>query len=198
MLAARIPFAAASGVLASVALFFGLWQLVGVSMGAFERATVVRPEFTRQIVDTPIEPTRPDKPKRTPPPVNPTAPRTGIERGDPSTTLARYTRVDVARPSRTKMTMGVDRDITPLVRINPDYPPSAQTNSIEGWVRVQFTVTAAGTVRDAIVVASEPRSVFDAAALEAVARWRYNPRIEAGEAVERVGLQTLFRFELPD
>ena len=61
---------------------------------------------------------------------------------------------------------------------------------------MQFSVTAIGTVRDAVVVASEPGTVFDEAALKAIARWRYNPRVENGEAVERVGLQTIIRFEL--
>ena len=53
-----------------------------------------------------------------------------------------------------------------------------------------------GTVRDAVVVASEPGTIFDDAALKAIARWRYNPRVESGEAVERVGLQTIIRFKL--
>jgi protein TonB len=63
---------------------------------------------------------------------------------------------------------------------------------------VQFSVTAAGTVRDAAVVASEPGTLFDEAALKAIARWRYNPRVVDGMAVERVGLQTVIRFELED
>ena len=45
-------------------------------------------------------------------------------------------------------------------------------------MRVQFSVTAVGTVRDAVVVASEPGTIFDDAALKAIARWRYNPRVE--------------------
>jgi protein TonB len=65
-------------------------------------------------------------------------------------------------------------------------------------VQVRFAVTPTGAVRDAAVVASEPGTVFDQAALAAVARWRYNPRVEAGVAVERVGLETLLRFTLDD
>ncbi|MGH8246953.1 MAG: energy transducer TonB, partial [Gammaproteobacteria bacterium] len=61
---------------------------------------------------------------------------------------------------------------------------------------VQFTITAAGTVKDAKVVASDPKNIFDDAALRAIARWRYNPKILDGAAVERVGVQTKITFQL--
>jgi protein TonB len=80
--------------------------------------------------------------------------------------------------------------------VAPDYPARAQTQGVEGWVQIQFAVTAAGTVRDPVVVAAAPRGVFEDAALKAIVRWRYNPRIDGGVAVERVGLQTVIRFEL--
>jgi protein TonB len=94
------------------------------------------------------------------------------------------------------MSAGSDRDVIPLVRINPDYPPRALSRGLEGWVQVQFTITATGTVKDAIVVTAEPRNIFDDAALKAIARWRYNPKVENGTAVERVGVQTIIRFQL--
>jgi protein TonB len=93
-------------------------------------------------------------------------------------------------------TVGIDRDALPVVRIDPDYPPRALRGEIEGWVEVQFSVTSSGAVRDIVVVDSSPKNVFDAAALEAVARWRYNPKVEDGIPVERIGLRTLIRFEL--
>ena len=46
------------------------------------------------------------------------------------------------------------------------------------------------------VVDSEPGTTFDQNSLKAIAGWRYNPRVENGEAVERVDLQTIIRFEL--
>ena len=49
---------------------------------------------------------------------------------------------------------------------------------------------------DVTVVESEPGTTFDDAAAKAVARWRYNPRIDAGVAVERVGVETIIRFAL--
>ena len=53
-----------------------------------------------------------------------------------------------------------------------------------------------GTVKDPIVVDAMPKSVFDDAALKAIARWRYNPKVENGVAVERVGVQTRIVFQL--
>jgi outer membrane biosynthesis protein TonB len=41
-----------------------------------------------------------------------------------------------------------------------------------------------------------PQNIFNDAALKAIARWRYNPKVENGVAVERVGVQTIIRFQL--
>jgi protein TonB len=100
--------------------------------------------------------------------------------------------VDIGR--RGPPQMGQDRDVIPLVRIPPEYPP--HSGNTEGWVKVQFSITETGSVRDAFVVDANPTGVFDAAALKAIARWRYSPKIEGGVAVERVGVQTIIRFEL--
>jgi outer membrane biosynthesis protein TonB len=40
--------------------------------------------------------------------------------------------------------------------------------------------------------------LFDEAALRSIARWRYNPKIEGGVAVERIGVQTVIRFMLEE
>jgi protein TonB len=92
--------------------------------------------------------------------------------------------------------IGQDRDVIPLVRVPPEYPAIESTRGTEGWVQVQFSITATGSVHDAFVVDASPKGVFDAAALKAIGRWRYNPKIESGVAVERVGWQTVIRFQL--
>jgi protein TonB len=94
------------------------------------------------------------------------------------------------------LTLGQDREAIPYFRAPPEYPPAAQTKGVEGWVQVQFSISAAGTVKDAFVVDASPRGTFEDAALKAIARWRYQPKIDGGVAVERVGLQTIIRFEL--
>jgi protein TonB len=91
---------------------------------------------------------------------------------------------------------GTDRDVVPLVRIEPEYPMRARQRGIEGWVQVRFNINKAGSVTDALVVASQPPKVFDRVAIQAVLKWKYNPKIQNGVAVERKGLQMLFPFEM--
>ena len=66
----------------------------------------------------------------------------------------------------------------------PDYPPDAVRKHTEGWVEVEFTVQPDGSVANATVVNSNPARVFNAAALSAVGRWTFKPRMENGKAVE--------------
>jgi protein TonB len=97
---------------------------------------------------------------------------------------------DVAAPA------GVERrDLEQVVRIEPVYPPEAFRNGVGGWVDVDFTVTERGTTRDIRVVASDPRAVFDEAAIAAVAQWQYRPRVVNGRAVPQRSSVTL-RFEV--
>lgn len=85
--------------------------------------------------------------------------------------------------------------IIPLVRIKPIYPVRAANRRIEGWVKIEFTITKEGTVKDAIVVASQPESIFNRAALKAIKRWKFKPHIIAGDAYEQRAVQTL-KFNL--
>ncbi len=89
-----------------------------------------------------------------------------------------------------------DGDILPLVRIEPRYPARALQREIEGWVLLEFSISPAGTVVNPFVVDSEPPRTFDRAALRAVSRWKYKPKVEDGVAVMRHGVQIVLTFEL--
>jgi protein TonB len=72
-----------------------------------------------------------------------------------------------------------------LVRaVQPDYPPDAYRSRSQGWVEVEFTVTPDGAVSNAQVVSAEPPRIFNSAALNAVKRWTFKPKLENGKAVE--------------
>ncbi len=89
-----------------------------------------------------------------------------------------------------------DTDVVPIVRVQPQYPLRASERGIEGWVELQFTISKAGTVKDPLVTNSYPSSIFDRAALKAIRKWKYNPKIEDGDPVERPGVRVRLKFEL--
>jgi len=90
---------------------------------------------------------------------------------------------------------GLDRDSVPLVRIDPQYPPQAQQRRLEGWVHIRFTISGAGTVKNAKIVKSSDL-VFESAALRAVEQWKYQPQMEGGKPVERGEVEVIIRFDL--
>ena len=92
---------------------------------------------------------------------------------------------------------GSDRDVVPLVRVEPQYPVSAKQKGIEGWVELMYTITKLGTVTDIIVTAANAGTIFNRAAIQAVSKWKYNPKIENGVAVERPRVRQRIRFQLP-
>ena len=89
-----------------------------------------------------------------------------------------------------------DSDVVPVVRVNPQYPIRAAERGIEGWVELEFTITASGTVKNAVVTAARPARIFDSEALRAIGKWRYNPKIVDGKPVERKGVRVRLRFRL--
>jgi protein TonB len=78
----------------------------------------------------------------------------------------------------------------------PTYPEGAKARGVEGWVEVEYTVTAEGTVDDVRVVDASPAGVFDAAALAAVRTWRYRPLREDGRPVDTPGVRSRLDFRL--
>jgi len=89
-----------------------------------------------------------------------------------------------------------DSDVVPIVRVNPQYPLRASERGIEGWVEVEFTISKTGTVKNPRVLNSYPSSIFDREALKAIRKWKYNPKIEDGQPVERPGVKVRLKFDL--
>ncbi len=199
MLALRLPFAASSGALVTLAVFSLLWHFVSVPFDVGKPLPSSKIDWTRTRIETPIEVKRQEKTERPEPPQIPDPPRTGGRTAIDPPTIYTKTSFEPVRLTRTASgPMRPDGDVIPVVRPPPEYPPRPLADGTEGWVQVRFTITTIGTVKDAVVVAAEPKTVFDNAALKAIGRWRYNPKVENGVAVERVGLQTIIRFEIDE
>jgi protein TonB len=89
-------------------------------------------------------------------------------------------------------------EAVPLVRVNPLYPPRAQSRGVEGWVLLRFTITPQGTTKDIEVLDADPKGYFERAAKDAVRKYKYKPRIVDGTAVDWPGVQLVISFEIEE
>ncbi|CAG7856207.1 hypothetical protein MCAMS1_00609 [biofilm metagenome] len=86
---------------------------------------------------------------------------------------------------------GANSGVALIARVNPVYPARATSRHIEGWVKIEFTVTPSGTVSSPSVVSASPPGIFDSAALDAIRKWKFKPRMVNGQAVTQRAVQTV-------
>ena len=91
---------------------------------------------------------------------------------------------------------GRDGDASPIVRIDPKYPPQAARDGKEGWVRLSFTITELGGVEEVEVIDAQPKRIFNKAAKRALKKWRYKPKIVDGKPQRRPGLTVQLDFTM--
>jgi periplasmic protein TonB len=89
-----------------------------------------------------------------------------------------------------------DGEYLPIVKIAPVYPAAAQSRGIEGYCIVEYTVTTAGTTRDAKVVEADPPGIFNKVSITAALKFKYRPKVVDGEPIEVPGVRNIFRYEL--
>ncbi len=88
----------------------------------------------------------------------------------------------------------VDGDALALVRVLPHYPARALQRGIEGWVLLEFSINTLGQPLAPRVIESEPKGIFEAAAITAVKRWKYRPSNTKNPPLIRQRI----RFQLAD
>jgi periplasmic protein TonB len=79
----------------------------------------------------------------------------------------------------------------------PVYPAQALRDRTSGFVELEFTITETGAVRDIDVLTAQPGGVFERAAVEALAGWRFRPRYVYGQPVLQRSSITM-RFDVDD
>jgi len=67
----------------------------------------------------------------------------------------------------------VFRDVKPVKKVKPVYPPEAEAQHIQGRVKVRLSVDLAGKVTDVQVLLAEPPGVFEEAVLTAVRQYQF-------------------------
>lgn len=90
-----------------------------------------------------------------------------------------------------------DGQLMAIVTVAPRYPAAAVRHEREGYVIVQFSVTANGSV-DNVQVSESTHPVFEAAAIDAVRKSRFRPKVLDGIPVAVDGVQRRITFTLQD
>ena len=193
--AGLIAFAVTSG------LFYLMQALITKAAGELQEANGSIVEFVRLKKDSEPElkkrqlPKK-QKPEEPPPPPDLSLTRTtSLDDGLQDLVLGIGLDLDILGGPNLGAAVS-DSDPVPVVRVNPQYPPRAAERGTEGWVELRFSISASGTVQDAEVTKSHPGHVFDRAALRAVRRWKYNPKIKDGNPVVRHGITVRLEFSL--
>lgn len=202
----RYPFAIGAAFAVTSGIFFGMQLLIADSGGELKDRVKSPPiEMVRVKRDTPpVEKKRelPQKPKTTDEPPPPQ-----MEMSDPGAPGASVA-VPIATPTpqadlnlRAGPNLGAapvgDSAATPLVRVNPQMPRKAKMEGIGGRVLVRFDIGPTGRTENVQVIDEEPLGYgFGNAALRAVKRWKYRPKVIDGAAVIQKGIEVLFPFKI--
>jgi len=203
----RVVFSLFSGVAIALALFWAMqYMIMNNQQGLKATDNLVMTEFVRLKHDSKIQTkTRkvPEKPKPKERPAQPkmqthtaqvskvAAPDINMPNLDIPLLSSNFSGSVLSGQSMQIGTGKISTNVIPLVRIPPIYPLRAANRRIQGWVKVEFTITKEGGVTDAEVVDSKPNSIFNRAALKAIKRWKFKPQIIAGEAYEQRAIQIL-------
>ncbi len=81
---------------------------------------------------------------------------------------------------------GETRDAQAISPLAPVYPPAAARARQEGWVEVEFTVAADGSIRNPHVINAQPPRVFDSAAVRAAQAAKFQPKLVNGQPADAV------------
>jgi protein TonB len=197
----RYPVAILLACMVTLFLFWVMQALVNTTGELSKGIRTPSVDFVRLRKDTTPEmkkraPPKKAKPEAPPPPPDISMSKARLDPGAGVGSMAPNIDPSDALAGGIQSGGGSDREAVPLVRIPPEYPMRARQRNIEGWVHVKFTITKAGTVKDVIVLGSHPGTIFDKAAKRAVAKWKYNPKILNGAAIERVGQTTVVDFSM--
>jgi len=105
--------------------------------------------------------------------------------------------VEIDLPDTSGLVM-MDSSMVPLVRSTAPYPTRALQRHIEGFVIVSFTVNEMGNVVEPRVMYEEPEGYFGRAALQSIAKWRYQPRVVDGKPIPVQGVQQRIVFQIAE
>lgn len=199
----NIAFAIVFAAAVTFTLFFLMQFLISMDQSEpikgekVKIADITMPEIELEVQRQEPKPEQPDVPEEIP-----DLPEPDISLDAPTGEGIQLQRVevDMGGLNNNASISASDSEMLPIVTIEPQYPQRAASRGIEGWCLVSFTVTAQGTVDENSiqVVDADPENIFDSSSRRAVSRFKFNPRVQDGEAVAVPDVRYLFRYNLAE
>ncbi|MEW6993212.1 energy transducer TonB [Colwelliaceae bacterium MEBiC 14330] len=199
---ARYVIAGSLAITMTFLLFWGMQALIAGGNDVMTEPAkgnvldFIRLKQEEAVVKKERKPQKPAKPKEPPPQMTPPQ----MQQANPNANAVKSSfTADIQEGAGLSGGLSLDSgdgDYLPIVKVAAVYPRRAQSRGIEGYVIVEFVVTKTGAVSQAVVVKAEPEGVFDRAALDAVAKFKYKPRVVDGVAMEVAGVQNRITFEI--
>jgi len=191
------PISLITSIFVTLGLIGGMYALIKMKDPELdEKETLKIPKFTYVAKNEDVQTITP-KPKR---------PDEVQEQPDIPDTKVVPDRVDVNSDlGLGAVKVGINRDLKgfnsndgeylPIFRAPPIFPRRALERGICGWVELKYTVTSAGTTRDAVVTASSS-SMFERNAIKAALKYKYKPRQVGGKPVDVPNVPIRIKFEV--
>jgi protein TonB len=198
----RYVIAGAMALSMTFILFWGMQKLIAGGNDAMTEPVkgnvldFIRLKQDESVVKKERKVQKPAKPKEPPPPM--TTPPMQQSNPNASATKSSFA-ADIQADAGLSGGLNLDSndgDYLPIVKVAAIYPRRAQARGIEGFVVVEFTVNKTGAVTNPVVIKAEPEGVFDRAALDAVVKFKYKPRVVDGVAMSVAGVQNKISFEI--
>ena len=210
----RFSLSAIAGVIVTLALFYLMQSLISGADSALTDDKIgnlvdfVRVKQEQDVQKKQRKPKKPPPPDEPPPETPPQNFNVNVDKtGFSMSGLDANVGIDIGSGG-----FGIsDGEYLPIVKVQPQYPRRALSRGMTGWVIVEFTVTAQGTVSAPFIVSNcgwiknasnegqcedNPNSVFDSAAMKAALKFKYKPKVIDGDPVATAGVQNKITFEL--
>ena len=181
-------------LVATISLFYMMQALIAVgdvelSDKSIRIADVTMPERDLELMADLDRPKEEDPPPDTLPPEFDLTPPTDVDNATPKPKM---------NFKGKRSGVFADGSYVPIFKVPPIYPRRAQERGIEGCVMLEFVVTKLGSVRDPVVLWSQPKGMFDRAAVRSSLKFKYKPMIRDGNPVEVTGVLNQITFVIED
>jgi len=200
------PKSGTGSILWSVLAHGALYGALVVALNISFNGTVKAPDYLTldmQEFDAPPAPEK--KEQRVAKSPEPKAPVEKMVKPDNSPKELQDEKSDVAGTQTAKPETNIGSDnngtaaSTPYYRIKPKYPKAAWLAQVEGWVECKFDLNEQGEVENIHSCQGEQRSMFESAAKQALAQFKYKPVTDAsGKPVRQNDRTFRFEFNLKD